>query len=152
MTWVQDLTLWTILIQKKLSIPPNCFIALKSISQGSFEKLFNKNRGIGEMSIHWQFKAWNYAVVVIIYVTVLLNIFSSLGLMVRLHRRETDKFRNTMQKIPPNSSSCLAPGIVATKIIEGFEEGLFKEYTKGREPVSTVHYTRPGTCVNHPLH
>ena len=109
-TWVQDLTLWMILIQKKLSISPNCFIALKFISQGSFEKLFNKNRGIGEMSIHWQFKAWNYEVVVIIYVTVLLNIFSSLGLMVRLHRRETEKFRNTMQKIPPNSSSCLAPG------------------------------------------
>ena len=32
MTWVQDLTLRTILIQKKLSISPNCFIALKFIS------------------------------------------------------------------------------------------------------------------------
>jgi len=32
-TWVQDLTLWMILIQKKkLSISPNCFIALKFIS------------------------------------------------------------------------------------------------------------------------
>ena len=41
---------------------------------------------------------------------------------------------------------------VATKIFEGFEKVLFKEFIKGWEPVSTVHYTRPGTCINRPLH
>ena len=43
-------------------------------------------------------------------------------------------------------------GRVATKIFEGFEEALFMEFIKGREPVSNVHYTRPGTCINRPLH
>ena len=38
-TWVQDLTLWMILIQKKLSISPNCFIALKFISLAMFSFL-----------------------------------------------------------------------------------------------------------------
>ena len=32
-TWVQDLKFRTILIQKKLSISPNCFIALKFLSR-----------------------------------------------------------------------------------------------------------------------
>ena len=41
---------------------------------------------------------------------------------------------------------------VATKIFEGFGEALFKEFIVGQEPVSTVHYIRPGTCINHPLH
>ena len=40
---------------------------------------------------------------------------------------------------------------VATKIFEGFGEALFMEFIKGREPVSIVHYTRPRTCINHPL-
>ena len=43
-------------------------------------------------------------------------------------------------------------GRVATKIFEGFGEALFMEFIKGREPASSVHYTRPGTCINHPLH
>ena len=47
-----------------------------------------------------------------------------------------------------SSLSCM----VATKIFEGFGEALFKEFIKGREPVSSVQYTRPGTCINHPLH
>ena len=38
------------------------------------------------------------------------------------------------------------------KIFEGLGEALFKEFIKGREPVSNVHYTKPGTCINHPLH
>ena len=41
---------------------------------------------------------------------------------------------------------------VATKIFEGFGEALFLEFIMGREPVSIVHYTRPGTCINFPLH
>ena len=59
-----------------------------------------------------------------------------------------------------------SPGLdarVATKIFEGFREVLFKEFIMGREPVSKsttlglepvsiVHYTRPGTCINCPLH
>ena len=31
------------------------------------------------------------------------------------------------------------------KIFEGFGEALFNEFVIGREPVSTVHYTRHGT-------
>ena len=41
---------------------------------------------------------------------------------------------------------------VATKIFEGFGEHLSKEFIMGREPVSIIHYTRLGTCINHPLH
>ena len=41
---------------------------------------------------------------------------------------------------------------VATKIFEGFGGALFKEFIMGREPVSIVYYTRPGICINHPLH
>ena len=41
---------------------------------------------------------------------------------------------------------------VATKIFEGFGEALFKDFIMGRELVSSVHYTRPGTCINRPLH
>ena len=41
---------------------------------------------------------------------------------------------------------------VATKIFEGFGEVLFLKFVKGREPVSSVHYTRPGICINRPLH
>ena len=29
---------------------------------------------------------------------------------------------------------------------------LFKEFIIGRESVLTVHFTRPGTYINHPLH
>ena len=41
---------------------------------------------------------------------------------------------------------------VATKIFEGFGEAHFNEFIKGREGVSSDHYTRPGTCINRPLH
>ena len=41
---------------------------------------------------------------------------------------------------------------VATKIFEDFGEALCKEFIVGQEPVSTVPYIRPGTCINHPLH
>ena len=41
---------------------------------------------------------------------------------------------------------------VATKSFEGFGEALFEDFIMGWEPVSIVHYTRPGTCINHPLH
>ena len=41
---------------------------------------------------------------------------------------------------------------VATKIFEDFGGALNIAFIRGREPVSIVHYTRPGTCINHPLH
>ena len=41
---VQDLTLLTILIQKKLSISQNCFITLKFISHTKRQWLFSKGR------------------------------------------------------------------------------------------------------------
>ena len=41
---------------------------------------------------------------------------------------------------------------VATKILEDFGGSLCKVFIVGWEPVSTIHYTRPGTCINHPLH
>ena len=41
---------------------------------------------------------------------------------------------------------------VATKIFEDFREALNKAFIIGREPVLIIHYTRPGTCINRPLH
>ena len=41
---------------------------------------------------------------------------------------------------------------VAMKIFEGFGEALFKEFIIGWELLSTIHYTRPGTFINHPQH
>ena len=55
------------------------------------------------------------------------------------------KIKNNTAKI------CIVKIRVATKIFEGFGEALFKEFIIGREPVSTIHYTRPGTCINHPI-
>ena len=40
---------------------------------------------------------------------------------------------------------------VATKISEGFGEALSKEFIKDQEPLSSIHYTRPGTCINRRL-
>ena len=43
---------------------------------------------------------------------------------------------------------------VATKIFEDFGGALniSISFIRGREPVSIIHYTRPGTCINRPLH
>ena len=41
---------------------------------------------------------------------------------------------------------------VAMKIFEGFGEVLFKEFIIGQELLSVIHYTRPGTCINHQVH
>ena len=41
---------------------------------------------------------------------------------------------------------------VATKIFKDFGGALNKAFIIGWEPVSIVHYTRPGTCINRPLH
>ena len=57
-----------------------------------------------------------------------------------------------LEKEPGNVTISDCRGRVATKIFEGFGEALFKEFIKGREPVSSVHYTRPGACINRPLH
>ena len=40
---------------------------------------------------------------------------------------------------------------VATKIFEGFGKALFKEFIMSREPVSIVHYTKPGTLGLDPV-
>ena len=40
------------------------------------------------------------------------------------------------------------PTRVATKIFEDFGGALNKAFIRVREPVSIVHYTRPGTCIN----
>ena len=39
---------------------------------------------------------------------------------------------------------------LATKIFEDFGGMLCKEFIIGREPVSTVHFTWPGTCIKWP--
>ena len=41
---------------------------------------------------------------------------------------------------------------VAPKIFEDFGGALNKVFIRGREPVSIAHDTRPGTCINRPLH
>ena len=41
---------------------------------------------------------------------------------------------------------------VATKIFEGFGGMFCKEFIIGRKPVLIIQYTRPGTCIDHPLH
>ena len=46
----------------------------------------------------------------------------------------------------------LMPDRVAAKIFEGFGEALLNGFIIDQEPVSIVHYTRPGTCINRPLH
>ena len=45
-----------------------------------------------------------------------------------------------------------APTRVATKIFEDFGGVLNKAFIRGWEPVSIIRYTRPGTCINRPLH
>ena len=63
---------------------------------------------------------------------------------------------NVAQSYSPQVSYATQPFTmqvrVATKIFEGFGKALFKEFIIGREPVSTIHCTRPGTCINCPLH
>ena len=38
------------------------------------------------------------------------------------------------------------------RIFEDFGGAINKAFIRGREPVSIIHYTRPGTCINRPLH
>ena len=38
------------------------------------------------------------------------------------------------------------------RCFEDFGEARFKEFIMGWVPLSIVHYTMPGTCINHPLH
>ena len=59
---------------------------------------------------------------------------------------------SSLQQKHINISTNNVQSRVALKIFEGFQEALFKEFIMGREPVSIVHYTRPGTCINHSLH
>ena len=41
---------------------------------------------------------------------------------------------------------------VATNFFEDFGGALNTAFIRGREPVSIIHYARPGTFINHPLH
>ena len=41
---------------------------------------------------------------------------------------------------------------VVTEIFEGFGGMFCKEFITGWKPVLIVHFTRPGTCINQPLH
>ena len=54
---------------------------------------------------------------------------------------------------PPRMSSLKrVQDRVAMMIFEDFGRAIYKECIVGQEPVSIVHYTRPGTCINCPLH
>ena len=67
--------------------------------------------------------------------------------------KECLKLESSMERVNtagPTEQNILVR--VATKIFEGFGERLSKEFIKGQEPVPSVHYTRPGTCINRPLH
>ena len=73
--------------------------------------------------INWSLEPWNYFWKVSDYFTML-----------------TTSFQSAMQYR------------VATKIFEGFWGMLCEEFIIARKPVSIVLYTRPGTCINRPLH
>ena len=72
-----------------------------------------------------------------------------LGLTLKLHQSPPVK---SSPSIFVFTFDAPLPIRVATKIFEGFGEALFNEFIIGREPVSLVTYTRPGTCINRPLH
>ena len=72
-----------------------------------------------------------------------------LGLTLKLHQSPPVK---SSPSIFVFTFDAPLPIRVAMKIFEGFGEALFMEFIKGWEPESSVHYTRPGTCINHPLH
>ena len=55
-------------------------------------------------------------------------------------------------QLSTSASVPMFEGRVATKIFEDFGGALNKAFIRGREPVSIVHYTRSGTCINRPLH
>ena len=72
-----------------------------------------------------------------------------LGLTLKLHQSPPVK---SSPSIFVFTFDAPLPIRVAMKIFEGFVERLSKEFIMGREPVSSVHYIRPGTCINRPLH
>ena len=72
-----------------------------------------------------------------------------LGLTLKLHQSPPVK---SSPSIFVFTFDAPLPIRVTTKIFKGFGEALFNEFIIGREPVSPVHYTRPGTCINRPLH
>ena len=59
------------------------------------------------------------------------------------------------EKIPPNTDNFqrqVSHSRVATKIFEDLGGALCKAFIIGWEPVSSVHYIKPGTCINRQLH
>ena len=43
-------------------------------------------------------------------------------------------------------------GAVRSSVAKKILEECFVEFKIGWKPISIVHYTRPGTCINRPLH
>ena len=80
-----------------------------------------------------------------------------LGLTLKLHQSPPVK---SSPSIFVFTFDAPLPNRVATKIFEGFGEALFNEFiignlyhpstTLGQEPVSIVHYTRPGSSIKWP--
>ena len=77
-----------------------------------------------------------------------IEILLGVGLLVLyIYRYVTKSFDEFKKKGIP-----YIEGRFATMIFEGFGEVLSKEFIIGWEPLSNIHYTRPGTCINHSLH
>ena len=58
----------------------------------------------------------------------------------------------SLQKVPIWLYVYTLHSRVAMKIFEDFGGMLNKAFIRGQEPVLIIHYTRPGTCINRPLH
>ena len=71
----------------------------------------------------------------------------SLGESVGSEEKEKKEAKDSLDMRDDN----MIRGRVATKNFEDFGEVLCKEYIAGRKPVSIIHYTWPGTCINRPL-
>ena len=77
-------------------------------------------------------------------------------------KENLDKGLNLLQRavdILENEARPSQAGTLAMRMMtigqccnEDFRGTFFKEFTVGQEPVSIVHYTMPGTCINQPLH
>ena len=63
-----------------------------------------------------------------------------------------DEFLDQVTVLPPGEWDRSIRIRVAMKIFEDFGGALNKAFIRGWEPVSIIHYTRPGTCINRPLH
>ena len=64
---------------------------------------------------------------------------------------ESDDGRKSVNS-KKSGTSLMIEGSVATKIFEDLGGTLCNVINIGCKLVSIIHYTRPGTCINHPLH